>query len=94
MGNLFAKKLAYYVEDTKEERIHTMGFSPNAFNNFEWASLKAFCRKRSISQADLNLTFQKHCMYKDSHVADYRMKMGFIKEHFVKGSRLYVVRVY
>lgn len=92
MGALLAKKVAYYIEDTKDERIHTFGFSPSAFSNFEWASLKAFCRKRAVGQADLNLAFRKHCLYKDSHVAEFRVKIAHIKQHFAKDSRLCTVR--
>jgi hypothetical protein len=88
MGNCFADKIQYFVDDEAPDRYTTVGFSPNAFTEFEWASLKTFCNKRGITQTELNLVFRKHCQYKNAHLTGYRVRLEDLKEHFLKETRI------
>jgi hypothetical protein len=95
MGNniLCPAKLAYWVDEDAPDRMTSIGFSPNMFVDFEWASLKTFCKKRRITQTELNLLFKRHCTYKNAHVCGYRVRLEDIKEHFLKETRITMVRV-
>ena len=88
MGAFFTKRIQYFVDDEAPDRKITVGFSPNAFQEFEWASLKTFCNKRGITQTELNLIFRKHCQYKNAHLTSYRVRLEDLKEHFLSDTRI------
>ena len=92
MGALFAKKNSLFVNDLAPDRLTSIGFSPNMFTEFEWASLKTFCNKRDVSQTELNLIYRRHCTYKNCHLLGYRVRLEDIKEHFLKEKQITMVR--
>ena len=91
MGGLFAKKNALFVDDLAPDRLTSIGFSPNMFTEFEWASLKTFCNKRDVSQTELNLLYRRHCTYKNCHLLGYRVRLEDIKERFLKEKTITMV---
>lgn len=60
-----------------------IGFSKLMFKKKkEWNVLKAFCNKHNITQASLNIVFNKFLNNKEVYLRDFRVKTSDVKNYF------------
>lgn len=83
------KKVAPYTVDPPHKESHKdFTFAPNIFKRYEWETLKAFCQKYEIKQANLVIVFQRYMTHEEIYVRNFKVRTADVRNKFIPLSKL------